>query len=124
MKARKQQTAEFAPSHQDYSLWNNTWSRSRIDKLMQPHSHLGPSVAVPEMLFGQALRKLRTDRAISQETLAFESGYHSTYISQLERGKKNPSLRAIICLARALHISGSDIIKAVEDRLGRDAIEH
>jgi hypothetical protein len=35
---------------------------------------------------------------ISQETLAFESGYHPTYIGQLERGKKSPSLRAILSL--------------------------
>jgi len=123
MKNRVQKLA-FTPPHQDYSLWNKAPRRSSINELMQMHTGRGPEDAAPEVLFGQALRKLRTDRSISQETLAFDSGYHSTYISQLERGKKNPSLRTIISLARALRTSGSDILKAVEEALGPDAIEH
>ena len=46
-----------------------------------------------------ALRELRKQRGLSQETLAFESGYHPTYIGQLERGKKSPSLRTIVSIA-------------------------
>lgn len=91
---------------------------------MQMRSSRGTAAAAPEvLLFGETLRRLRTARAISQESLAFSSGYHCTYISQLERGKKNPTLRAIICLARALRISGSDILKALEERLGPDESE-
>lgn len=123
MKNRMRPSTALATDRQDYSLWNYSLSRSRIDVLMQLHSSRGPAVAAPEVLFGQALRKLRTDRAISQETLAFDSGYHSTYISQLERGKKNPSLRAIICLARALRTSGSELLKTVEEGLTSNAVE-
>ena len=68
----------------------------------------------PEVLFGRALRDIRNKRGLSQETLAFESGYHPTYISQLERGVKSPSLRTIISLATALDTSGSEILKRVE----------
>jgi transcriptional regulator with XRE-family HTH domain len=39
---------------------------------------------------------------MSQELLGFESGYHRTYISLLERGKMNPSLRPILSIAAAL----------------------
>jgi transcriptional regulator with XRE-family HTH domain len=67
-----------------------------------------------EALFGQALRGLRKERGFSQERLAFESGYHPTYIGQLERGKKSPSLRAILRLAGALKTRGSEILKLVE----------
>jgi transcriptional regulator with XRE-family HTH domain len=68
----------------------------------------------PEERFGRVLRELRRNRAISQEKLAFNSGYHPTYISQLERGKKSPSLRTIISLADALRSSASEILKRVE----------
>jgi transcriptional regulator with XRE-family HTH domain len=65
------------------------------------------------------LRELRKERGLSQETLAFESGYHPTYIGHLERGKKSPSLRAIMSLAGALGVPGSEILRRVEARLVR-----
>jgi len=80
--------------------------------------HTAPNTA--EKLFGQALRELRKERGISQETLAFESGYHPTYIGQLERGKKSPSLRAILCLANVLDTHGSEILRRVEAFLDKD----
>jgi transcriptional regulator with XRE-family HTH domain len=54
---------------------------------------------------------------LSQERLALESGYHRTYISFLERGLKNPSLKTIFKLAQALEVSPSEIIQRVESRL-------
>ena len=75
--------------------------------------------ATAEELFGQVLREIRKERAISQETLAFRSGYHPTYISQLERGKKSPSLRAMVSLGDALEIPASQLLKRVEVRLNR-----
>jgi transcriptional regulator with XRE-family HTH domain len=65
-------------------------------------------------VFGQVLRELREERNLSQEQLGFESGYHRTYISLLERGKKNPSLKAVFRLASSLKISPSEIIRRVE----------
>jgi transcriptional regulator with XRE-family HTH domain len=84
--------------------------------MQQRRRHTAPKAA--ETLFGQVLRELRKERGISQENLAFESGYHPTYIGQLERGKKSPSLRAIISLAKALDTSGSEILRRVEALLG------
>jgi transcriptional regulator with XRE-family HTH domain len=51
---------------------------------------------------------------ISQEQLAHDSGYHPTYISQLERGLKSPSLRTLNQLAKALGISTSALVKRAE----------
>ena len=48
-----------------------------------------------EKAFGRILRAIRRERGLTQEQLGFESGYHRTYISLLERGKKNPSLNTI-----------------------------
>jgi len=70
-----------------------------------------------ERLFGQILRELRTELGLSQEELGFESDYHRTYISQLERGQKNPSLKAIFRLAKALGVKPSGMIRRIESRV-------
>ncbi len=69
-----------------------------------------------ERLFGRMLQELRTERGLSQEKLGFESNYHRTYISQLERGQKNPSLKAIFRLARVLGVKPSEMIRRIESR--------
>ena len=43
----------------------------------------------PEKAFGKVLREIRNEHSLSQEELGFESGYHRTYISLLERGRKS-----------------------------------
>jgi transcriptional regulator with XRE-family HTH domain len=70
-----------------------------------------------QQAFGQVLRTIRQERGLSQEQLGFESGYHRTYISLLERGKKNPSLNAIFELAAALQVSPSEMIRRVETQV-------
>ena len=51
------------------------------------------------------LRLLRAERGLSQETLGFEVDLHRTYISDIERGNRNPSIGAIDKIARALGVS-------------------
>jgi len=63
--------------------------------------------------FGVVLRRLRQERGISQEGLGFESGYHRTYISLLERGQKSPSLQTIFRLANSLKIHPAELIREV-----------
>lgn len=67
-----------------------------------------------EEAFGLTLQDLRKARKLSQEQLGFESGYHRTYISQLERGHKSPSLRTIFELAAALKTLPSEMVACVE----------
>ncbi|MGD0428189.1 MAG: helix-turn-helix transcriptional regulator [Candidatus Acidiferrales bacterium] len=67
--------------------------------------------------FARVLMNLREERGITQETLAFDSGYHPKYISLLERGKYSPSLTAIIEISKALNITGADLIRRVESLL-------
>jgi transcriptional regulator with XRE-family HTH domain len=81
---------------------------------MQRHRSRRAASATAEALFGQVMRKIRKERGLSQEELAFQSGYHPTYIGQLERGKKSPSLRAIMRLSSALTIAGSELLGRVE----------
>lgn len=71
-----------------------------------------------EKAFGVILRDIRKERGLSQETLAVESGYHPSYIGQMERGQKSPSLRTIMNLGGALRIPGSEMLRRIEARLG------
>ena len=68
----------------------------------------------PEVAFGRVLRKVRQTRSLSQDDLGAKSGYHRTYIGQLERGEKSPSLRTMFDLAAALEILPSALVKDVE----------
>lgn len=54
-----------------------------------------------EKKFGDRVRELRRERGWSQEELAHRSGLHRTYISSLERGERNASLKIVQRLADA-----------------------
>jgi len=49
---------------------------------------------------------------ISQEELAFQSGLDRTYISGIERGTRNPSLKNIEKIAKALKISPAELFSS------------
>ena len=67
--------------------------------------------------FGSALRARRESLGLSQEELAFRSEVHRTYISELERGLKNPSLTTLDKLASALQTDKTTLIRATEQLL-------
>ena len=69
--------------------------------------------------FGRALRERRTAAGLSQETMAADAGLHRTYVSQLERGLKSPSLAAIEALAAALDRRPYQLVKAAEEAADR-----
>ncbi len=60
--------------------------------------------------FGKHLRKLRENRKWSQEELADRAGMHFTYIGQIEKGLRNPSLVNIYRLAKALKVNAGELL--------------
>ena len=70
-----------------------------------------------ERAFGRVLQEIRKDRGLSQEQLGFDSGYHRTYISFLERGKKNPTLATVFDLAETLRVPAWELVRKVEAAL-------
>ncbi len=54
---------------------------------------------------GSNLRKLRQARGLSQEAFADEAGLHRTYISDLERYARNPTITIVDKIATALGVS-------------------
>ena len=73
--------------------------------------------ATLEAVFGKEVVRLRKRLGISQEELAFRAEVHRTYISQLERGLKSPTLSVILKLSRAMKASASKLVAAVERQL-------
>jgi transcriptional regulator with XRE-family HTH domain len=68
-------------------------------------------VATIQRQFGKRVRKLRAEKGLSQEELAFKVGIHRTYIGGIERGERNPSLKNIAAIAKALGVTLSDLFQ-------------
>jgi transcriptional regulator with XRE-family HTH domain len=64
--------------------------------------------------FGKSLKSRRLSSNLSQEQLGLKSGLSRPYISELEMGKKDPSLFTIFKLADALKVNPSFFINEVE----------
>lgn len=76
---------------------------------------------------GMAIKALRTSLHTSQEELAYLAGLDRTYVSGIERGVRNPTVKSICKIAHALHISPSKIFITAEQLCaseGKDAISH
>ena len=63
------------------------------------------------ILFGLRIKELRLKAHISQEELAELCDLHRTYISDIERCNRNVSIDNIEKIAKALHITASDLLK-------------
>ena len=63
------------------------------------------------------VRERREVLRLSQEEVAHRAKLHRTYISDIERGARNLSLKSLVDLARALELSTSELIITAEDRL-------
>lgn len=62
-------------------------------------------------LFGERLRELRTERNLSQESLAELAGLDRNYIGQIERAERNVALVNIVKIATALEIEPRDLFQ-------------
>ena len=74
----------------------------------------------PGIAFGQVLRELRKEAGLSQEGLAFEAGIERNFVSLIERGINQPSIRVIFKLSAALQISASTMLSLVEEKIQLD----
>jgi transcriptional regulator with XRE-family HTH domain len=70
--------------------------------------------------FGAAVRQHRTLVRLSQEDLAHRAGLDRTYVSGIERGSRNPSLRILQRVAEALG-ADLDVLFATARQIGHDA---
>ncbi len=67
----------------------------------------------PQEIFGHNVRRIRTDRNLSQEALAEKAGLHRTYVGSIERGERNISLNNIVTIAQALNTSIDELFRGI-----------
>ncbi len=71
-------------------------------------------------ILGLEIQRRRVEQGWSQEYLAEVTGLHRTYVSQLERGLKSPSVRVLSHITNALGISMSEFLQVVEELVNAD----
>lgn len=67
-----------------------------------------------EKQLGMRIKYLRNKKKMSQETLALISGVNKNYLSNLERGSRNPTIRVLEKIARGLDINLETLLKGIE----------
>ena len=69
-------------------------------------------------LLGARIKQIRKRLRLSQEKLAERAGISAQYISNIERGRENPTLDLLLRLADSLRVSLSDMcdFESLEDR--------
>jgi len=67
-------------------------------------------VSAYQKAFGAAVRAEREELGHSQERLGFDAELDRSYVSDIERGVRNPTLGVILRLARALGVRPGDLV--------------
>ena len=68
------------------------------------------TLGLEQLRFGNALRRIRGERCLTQEQFADLSGLHKNYISPCERGTRNNGLKNILALAQALQAKPGEFL--------------
>jgi XRE family transcriptional regulator, regulator of sulfur utilization len=63
---------------------------------------------------GAAMKAIREDKGISQVQLAADTGFMQSWISETERGRRNPSWSNVVRLARGLGVSVGELVARAE----------
>ena len=66
-------------------------------------------------MIGQRIKSIRVKSNLTQEKLAERMEINTKYLSSIERGKENPTLNTIICLAEALEVDIGDIFSSLQN---------
>lgn len=68
-----------------------------------------------EAVLGRVIATKRKQAGLTQEALAYRCKLHPTYISQLERGIKSPTVRVLLLVSGAIGIKASELLREVEE---------
>ena len=62
---------------------------------------------------GMRIRYLREQKKMTLEDLSFDAGINKNYLSDLERGNRNPTIKIVSRIAEALGITLEELFKGV-----------
>lgn len=69
-------------------------------------------------LVGRNFARLRREKGLTQERVEELSGFSQQYLSDLERGKRNPTIVTLYELAQALGVSHVDLVRPDDPNAG------
>ena len=64
--------------------------------------------------FGRNVGRIRTERGFSQDKLAEKADLDRTFVSGIERGLRNPGIKTVLRIAKALDVGVGDLCKGVD----------
>jgi len=64
----------------------------------------GQSRGLPPSGFGEGLRRIRTEKGLTQKALAEAAGLHPNTVAKMERGEVEPSWQAVLAFSKALEV--------------------
>lgn len=67
---------------------------------------------------GEAVRRLRKARGLTQEDLSGLTELHQNHIGGIERGERNITIKTVLALARALEVSPAELLAEYALRAG------
>ncbi|MEJ1961793.1 MAG: helix-turn-helix transcriptional regulator [Gammaproteobacteria bacterium] len=73
-----------------------------------------PLTAPITAIFGRELRRIRTEAGVSQERLAHQASMDRTFVSQIERGIRQPTITKLWRLSRALGVEITTLVECLE----------
>jgi transcriptional regulator with XRE-family HTH domain len=71
----------------------------------------------PGIAFGVVLRRLRKEAKLTQEALALDAGVERNFVSLIERGANQPTIRVLFKLAAGLHLSPAKLVELTEEQV-------
>lgn len=66
---------------------------------------------------GKKIKKARTDKKMTYDTLANETGFSVDFLKKVESGKLTPPVGSLLQISRALEIDSGDLLKEDDDRM-------
>jgi transcriptional regulator with XRE-family HTH domain len=89
-----------------------------LAQLGQVPKHGRAMLPDPLDIFAANLRRIRRERGLSQERLAHNADLNMTHVAKIERSEREPGVRSVSKLARALGVSAEELFEGID---GRDA---
>lgn len=72
-------------------------------------------------IVGGNVRRLRIERGLTQEQVAFDAKIDLTYEGGIERGKRNPSLLVMVRIAEVLRVHPSELLVGTDKLFGQQS---
>jgi ribosome-binding protein aMBF1 (putative translation factor) len=90
--------------HKSTIKWSEVVGRAQERPPDDPPAHRDPHHPRPQSDFGSAIRRFRLARHLTIEGLALDAGMHSSYLSGIERGVRNPTFSKLADLDEVLEV--------------------